>query len=254
MIVVRSLIFNVVFYSHMVTLLIVGLPALLMPRRAVYLLGRTWARNSLWLLEKICNTRVEFRGFDKLPKSPYIVASKHQSMWETFALIMMFDDFCYILKKELTYIPFFGWYLWKADQIAIDRSKGSSVLTQIEMQARNAFAQGRTLFIFPEGTRRPAGAPPKYKFGIAHIYSACNVACVPIALNSGLFWARRSWIRRPGTIVVEALEPIHPGVEQIEFFESVQLSIETATNKLMDEAVEIDPSLDVIVSRNRNVP
>ncbi len=251
MLLLRSLLFNLAFYLNLIGLLIVGLPALLLRREVVFKLARVWAINSLWLLKAICGTHVEFRGVEHLPKGPFIVAAKHQSVWETFALIMLFDDFCYILKRELTFIPLFGWYIWKADQIAIDRTQGSSALAQAEEKARKIFAANRKLFIFPEGTRRPAGAPPKYKFGVAHIYDACGVACLPIALNSGLFWARRSWLRRPGTVIVDVLEPIAPGLEKQVFFELLQDRLETATNSLLDEAVAQDPSLKKIIQRNR---
>jgi 1-acyl-sn-glycerol-3-phosphate acyltransferase len=181
------------------------------------------------------------------------VAAKHQSAWETFALIMLFDDFCYILKRELTFIPLFGWYLWKADQIAINRAAGSSALAQAEEKARRIFAEGRQLFIFPEGTRRPVGAPPKYKFGVAHIYDACHVPCLPIALNSGLFWARRSLIKRPGTVLVDILPPINAGLEKQAFFALLQEKLEAASDELIAESVASDPSLKPIVERNRNL-
>lgn len=251
MLFIRSLLFNLLFYLNTTALVIGGLPTLLLPRHAVFGLARTWARTSLWLLRVICGTQVEFRGTEHIPAAPFIIAPKHQSIWETFALTLLFDDFSYILKRELTYIPLFGWYLWKADQIAINRSKGGAALAQAALRAQDIFAQGRRLFIFPEGTRRPAGAPPKYKFGVAHLYEASGVPCLPIALNSGLFWARRSWIRRPGTIVVQVLEPIAPGIEKQAFFQLLQDRLEAATNELIDEAVERDPSLGTIVAANR---
>lgn len=237
----------------MVALLIIGLPCLFMARTAVFRLGRIWAKNSLWLLDNICGTKVEFRGVDQLPHAPFIVAAKHQSMWETFALIMLFDDFCYILKKELTYIPLFGWYIWKADQIAIDRRKGSSALAQAEQEARKIFHEGRSLFIFPEGTRRPAGAMPKYKHGVGHIYSVCDVPCVPVALNSGLFWARRSWLRRPGTIIIDVLDPIAPGMEKQAFLDLLQARLEKACDDLLEEAVSKDATLKPILLANRQI-
>ncbi|MDB5651022.1 MAG: 1-acyl-sn-glycerol-3-phosphate acyltransferase, partial [Hyphomicrobiales bacterium] len=237
MLVIRSLLFNLLFYVNTVGLVILGLPALLMPRHAVYTLARMWGRSSLWLLKTICGTNVEFRGTKHIPSAPFIIAPKHQSIWETFALTVLFDDFSFILKRELMFIPFFGWYLWKSDQIAIDRTKGGAALGQAALRAQQIFAQGRLLFIFPEGTRRPAGAQPKYKFGVAHLYDTCGVPCLPVALNSGLFWARRSWIRRPGTVLVEVLEPIAPGLDKQIFFELLQERLETATQKLVAESV-----------------
>lgn len=252
MLLLRSLLFNLLFYANMIVLMIVGLPTMFMSRRSVFNLARMWARSSLWLLDRICNLKHEFRGLERRPVAPYIIAPKHQSTWETFALTLIFDDFSYILKRELTYIPVFGWYLWKADQIAINRSRGKTALAQAAARAQQIFAERRLLFIFPEGTRRPAGAPPKYKFGVAHLYETCGVPCVPVALNSGLFWARRSWIRRPGTIVVEVLEPIATGLDKQIFFELLQDRLEVASDRLIVESVARDPSLQAIVESNRH--
>ena len=147
--------------------------------------------------------KIEWRGLENIPKGAMIVACKHQSIWETFVLPIRFPDFSYILKHELIWLPFFGWYLLAAEQIAIDRAKGGKLLPQIAVKAKKIFAQGRQLFIFPEGTRRPAGAPPQYKFGIAHLYAETETPVLPVALNSGLFWPRRSFLVRPGTVVIE---------------------------------------------------
>jgi 1-acyl-sn-glycerol-3-phosphate acyltransferase len=248
---IRSMAFNLLFYANLIALLVFCLPVLALPRRFIFTIARFWACSSLWLLRTICGTHVEFRGRERIPEAPFIVAAKHQSIWETFALTLLFDDFAYILKRELTYIPFFGWYLWKSDQIAIDRKNGSSALAQAAERAKRIFAQKRVLFIFPEGTRRPAGAPPKYKFGVAHLYDVTGAPCVPVALNSGLFWARRSWIRRPGTIVVEVLEPIAPGLDKDAFFQKLQEALETRTDLLIAEAAEKSPGLMPIIQRNR---
>jgi 1-acyl-sn-glycerol-3-phosphate acyltransferase len=224
---------------------------------ARYKIGVAWCRMIQRALSVLCGIDSQMKGLENIPQDPnkpLIVLGKHQSAWETFALIMLFDDFCYILKRELTFIPLFGWYLWKSDQIAINRSTGSSALAQAEEKARKIFAEGRQLFIFPEGTRRPAGAPPKYKFGVAHLYDACHVPCLPIVLNSGLFWARRSLIKRPGTIVVEVLPPIAPGIEKQEFFALLQNRMESASENLIAEAVARDPSLIPIIERNRQLP
>jgi 1-acyl-sn-glycerol-3-phosphate acyltransferase len=250
---IRSLAFNFLFYANLIALLVLGLPTLVMPRRYIFALARTWARSSLWLLKTICGTDVAFRGREHVPPTPFIVAAKHQSIWETFALTLLFEDFCYILKRDLTYIPFFGWYVWKADQIAIDRKSGSSALAQAAERAKKIFAEKRVLFIFPEGTRRPAGAPPKYKFGVAHIYDVGGVPCLPIALNSGLFWARRSWVRRPGTIIVDILEPIAPGLDKDMFYDQLQEKMEAASERLLSEACGNDQQLSAIIQRNRQI-
>jgi 1-acyl-sn-glycerol-3-phosphate acyltransferase len=251
MLFLRSLLFNIIFFANMILLMLIWLPALVMHRQASLSLGRAWGRTSLWWLEKIVGLKVEFRGLENIPKGAVIVACKHQSIWDTFVLPLHFPDFSFILKHELIYIPFFGWYLLSAEQIAIDRAKGGRVLPQITRKAKALFAQERQLFIFPEGTRRPIGAPPQYKFGVAHIYRETGVPCVPVALNSGLFWPRRSFLVRPGTVVLEYLPPIEPGLEAEPFFELLQQRMEAATERLIAEAVAHDPSLAAIVARNR---
>src|SRR5882757_6141656 len=165
----RSLIYNALFYLLLVLWLIVAIPAFLMPRWAILNVGRYWATSNIWLLGVICNTRVEYRGTEKIPKGPLIVASKHQSMWETFALVQFFEQPLYILKRELTWIPLFGWYLVKADMIGIDRGAGGRSLKGMIRRASEAVRRGRQLIIFPEGTRTPVDAPPHYKPGVGQI-------------------------------------------------------------------------------------
>jgi 1-acyl-sn-glycerol-3-phosphate acyltransferase len=237
MIVVRSLLFNLLFYLNLILWMIAILPVFLLDRMVLTRAAQAWARSSLWLMRAIVGTHVEFRGVEKIPPGGLIVASKHQSLWETFALFTLFDDPTYILKRELMWIPLFGWYIRKADMVPIDRKAGSLALADMNARAREAVANGRQILIFPEGTRRPAGAPPAYKFGVAHLYRNLGVPCVPVALNAGLFWPRRKFIRRPGTIVVEILDPIGPGLPRDEFFKRLQASIETASDRLYREGL-----------------
>jgi 1-acyl-sn-glycerol-3-phosphate acyltransferase len=243
MLILRSALFNALFYLVLIGLMLVGLPALFCGRHAIFRLARLWSRTSLLLLDQICGMRVEFRGVDNIPSGGIIVAAKHQSVWETFALLVFFPDFAFILKRELAFIPVFGWYLARAEQIAINRSDGRTALAQATASARTLLSEGRQIFIFPEGTRRPVGGPPVYKFGVAHIYAECGVACLPVALNSGLFWPRRSFVRRPGTVLVEFLAPIAPGLGKEEFFAELQRRLEAATSRLIAEAIDRDPRL-----------
>ncbi len=244
MLILRSLAFNILFYVVLVAIMTVLLPTIMFGPDKVKAAARVWGRASLWLLRVVCGTRVEFRGLHNIPEDGgFIVASKHHSVWEVFALITVFKDFTYVLKRELTYIPLFGWYIARGRQIPIDRSKGRAALAQVARRARVILAEHRQLFIFPEGTRRPPGAPPDYKFGAAFVYADVKVPCVPVALNSGLFWPRRSFIRRPGTIVVEILPAIPPGLSASEFLPLLQGKIETASERLLVEAVAKDPSL-----------
>jgi 1-acyl-sn-glycerol-3-phosphate acyltransferase len=216
-------------------LLLVAFVAMLLPRHAVIGMAKLWGRTSVWLLRVVCGVKVEFRGVEKLTSEPLIVASKHQSTWETFALLWMFSDFTFIVKRELMWIPIFGWGMWRARMIPVDRGAGSQALIDMTARARREIGTGRQLVIFPEGTRRAVGAPPRYKFGVAQLYSEIGVPCVPIALNSGLFWPRRSFLKLPGTIVVEVLDPIPPGLDKTVFFAKLQDEIETATARLVAE-------------------
>jgi 1-acyl-sn-glycerol-3-phosphate acyltransferase len=184
----------------------------------------------------VCGTKVEWRGVEKLPKTACIIACKHQSAWETFALYAVIDDPTYILKRELMWIPLFGWYTWKAGLIPVDRSAGLSALSRMTARAQKALGLGRQLVIFPEGTRRPPGAEPIYKPGVAFLYSKAGVPCVPLALNSGVFWPRRSLRRRPGTILVQALDPIPAGLDRKTFFVRLQNDLEAATARLVAES------------------
>ncbi len=232
-IVVRSVLFNVLFYVNLTGFFVFSLPTLLLPRRYARACIRACALVTLWLLRTVCGIGAEFRGTGKLPKTPCIIACKHQSAWETFGLFVVLDAPVFILKRELMWVPFFGWYAWKAGYIAVDRSAGLAALTRMTARAKAALADGYQLVIFPEGTRRPPGAEPDYKPGIAHLYGRTGVPCVPIALNSGLHWPRRSLLRPPGTIILEILDPIAPGLDRASFLTRLQETVEDATARLI---------------------
>ena len=233
----RSLIYNVLFYLLLIFWLIIAIPTFVMPRAAIVSIARAWARSSIWLLRVVCNVKVEYRGLEKISAGPLIVASKHQSMWETFALLQFFDQPLYILKRELTWIPFFGWYLIKAGMLGVNRGAGGRALLKMVRQASEEVRHGgRQLIIFPEGTRRPVDAPPQYKPGVAQLYASCHVSCLPVALNSGLFWPRRTFMRYPGTLVVEFLDPVPPGLARDEFLTHISAAIEDATARLVEVA------------------
>jgi 1-acyl-sn-glycerol-3-phosphate acyltransferase len=233
-ILLRSIVFNVLFYLNTVAYLIVALPTFFMPYRAIVAVAQSWGRTNLRLL-RIAGIGYEIRGIEKLPKGPLIVAAKHQSAWETFALLPLFENPFFIMKRELQWIPIFGWLTIKGRMVPVDRGAGSQALAAMVERARIELAYSRQLIIFPEGTRRPPGAEPRYKYGVAHLYATEGVPCVPVALNSGLFWPRRSILRHPGTVIVEILDPIMPGLEKDEFFRRLQSELEAATSRLIDE-------------------
>ena len=229
------MLFNALFYLNLIVHMIVALPTLVMPYPVVRAFIRSYARTSLWLLRVVAGTKVAWRGLENIPDGACILACKHQSVWETFSLFAVLRDPTYILKRELMWIPLFGWYMRRARLIPIDRSAGMAALSRMTVLARQELARARQLVIFPEGTRRPPGAEPSYKPGVVHLYAKAGVPCVPVALNSGLFWPRRSLRRLPGTIVVEALAPIAPGLEGRAFFAQMQERIEAATARLVAE-------------------
>jgi len=232
---VRSLLFNVLFYVNIIARMTVALPTILLPRR--FLLGvlRRYSRSSLWLLRVTCGVTVEWRGREKIPEGACIVACKHQSFWETFALFEVLRDPTYVLKRELMWLPLFGWLATKARMIPIDRGSHAKALTSMIAAARREAARGRQIVIFPEGTRRPPGAKPHYLPGAAFLYAELGLPCVPVALNSGLFWPRRSLRRYPGTVLVEVLDPIPPGLEKREFLARLRNMTEEATARLVAE-------------------
>jgi 1-acyl-sn-glycerol-3-phosphate acyltransferase len=236
LIAVRSVAFNVLFYLNTALWLIAALPTFFMPYRAILAVAKAWGRSNLVLLRVVAGIDFEVRGRAKIPQGAVIVAAKHQSTWETFALLWLFDNPTFIIKRELQWIPIFGWFTIKGRMVPVDRGAGSQALAAMTERARVELAQGRQLIIFPEGTRRPAGAEPRYKFGVAQLYAAEGVPCVPIALNSGLFWPRRSLRLRPGTVIVEILDPIAPGLDKDVFFKRLQDEIELATARLIAEA------------------
>jgi 1-acyl-sn-glycerol-3-phosphate acyltransferase len=243
MILLRSLAFHAAFYLWTAALAIAGLPILLLNRLRVQAYAKFWTGSAVWLLEKICGLKIEWRGLENLGSGACFIASKHQSALETLALTTKGADFGFILKRELMAIPIFGWYLKGAGQVGIDRGKPAQALASLAHQAREAIAQGRQLIIFPEGTRRPAGAPPDYKAGIAYLYAQTGAACVPVALNTGLFWPRHSLAIKPGKVTIAFLEPIVPGLDKRAFMQLVQSRIETATAQLINQALSADPSL-----------
>lgn len=240
---VRSLLFNAMFYLVTAIFLIVGSPLLLGPRKWATAAHRLHSWTIVGLLRLIAGTRLELRGRANHPGEPLLVAAKHQSAWDTIALIPLLIDPALVMKSELLAIPLYGWFCRKFGMIPIERQKGPSALRNMLKAAKQRIAEGREVLIFPEGTRRPVGAEPDYKSGIVPVYEALQRPVLPIALNSGLFWPRNSGLRHPGTIVVEMLPVIPPGLPREEFRLRLQNSIEAATARLVAEARQRDSGL-----------
>jgi 1-acyl-sn-glycerol-3-phosphate acyltransferase len=239
----RSALFIVFTWVWTLVLALLYLPLLALPRRVMLPAARFWLGGMLGALRVVAGLSWELRGRENLPQGPFIVASKHQSAFETFVFHLLLGDPAYILKRELLWIPFFGWYLGKTGVIAIDRSAGTKALKAMVKGAEEAAAEGRPVVIFPEGTRAAPGAKLPYHTGVAMLYGALKLPVVPIALNSGLFWRRRGFAKRPGTLTLEALPVIPPGMDRKAFMAELETRIETATDALVAEARSRYPGL-----------
>lgn len=241
MIVLRSALFNIVFYVNLIVFMVFGAVFFLTPRRWSVRALRVWANSSLFWLRIVAGIKMEVRGAENIPTGACLVAGKHQSLWETFAILPLLDDPAMVLKKELSYIPLFGWYILKFRMIPVERSAGAQALRSLTKAAAWAIDDERQVVIMPEGTRRAPGDAPDYKPGAAAIYRKLSVPCVPFALNSGLYWPRRSFLRYPGTIVVSFLPPIQPGLDRRSFQSKLESAIETETERLVAEGwTEVD--------------
>ena len=235
MIVIRSLIYFVIFYMVTALYLVLGSWLLVGSRQWAMKGLEVHGRTCVWLLRLICGTKLEVRGHENLPKTGCLVVSKHQSAWDTFGLTVLFRDPAFVLKDELKWIPFYGWFCVKFGHILVRREKASAALKLMIRDAQQRISTGREVVIFPEGTRTIPGAPPDYKPGYIALYEALGVVAVPLALNSGLFWPRRRLWRYPGTIVVELLPPAPPGLLRDEFRKWIEAAIEAASTRLIEE-------------------
>lgn len=234
MIRLRAVAFNTLFYGLLILYMLAAVIAFALPRRVIYAIARSLAKRGL-SLQRLFGMEIELRGAENLPNGGSIIAAKHQSMWETFALFFYVKDAAFIYKKELGEIPLFGAYLRKLELIEINRKGGPGAFRAMAAAARGAIDEGRQLVIFPEGTRRPPGAEPKYKYGVAKIYADVARPVVPIVLNSGLYWSSYFWRGRAGKLVIEVLPQIAPGLDADAFFEELQRVMEAASDRLIVE-------------------
>lgn len=246
----HSLIYAALFYLVTVAFLVLGCWLLLAPRSWAMAGLKAHARACIWLLAKVCGTRFEVRGLEHLPRGPCLIVAKHQSTWDTFALVPLLNDPAIVLKDELRYIPLYGWFCLKFEMILVKREKAALALKNLIAAARGKIADNRQVLIFPEGSRTTPGAAPDYKPGYIALYENLGVPTVPLALNSGLYWPRRSLRRYPGTIIVEFLAPIPPGLPRREARQRIEHAIETATHALIAEALQTGGELAPHFDRN----
>ncbi|MFO0388501.1 MAG: lysophospholipid acyltransferase family protein [Alphaproteobacteria bacterium] len=233
MIFLRSLVFNILYASWAMLSAIIFAPLFLISSDASQKAGAPWAYGVLFLARIICGIRYEVRGREYILDKPVIYASKHQSAWDTVIFLTLLPHPAYVLKRSLLRIPLWGWYLWRMKMIAIDRSGKASSLKQMVRDAKDTLANGRSIVIYPEGTRTRPGAEPLYHPGIIAMYNQLDVSVVPVALNSGLLWGRDAFIKRPGTITIEFLPAIPSGIDKKQFANTLQNTIESATSRLI---------------------
>jgi len=231
MLVLRSALFFIWFIAVSVIMNVMALPVLLLPAEAAMAAAALWGRAVLFGLKHIAGIGLEVRG--RLEQQRVLIASKHFSMWETITYLALFRRPAIVMKQSLLRIPLYGWYCRKMGMIAIDRSAGASAIRRMAAKGRRALNDNRPIVIFPEGTRKELGAAPDYKPGVAALYAQLGVPCVPVAHNSGLFW--RGFLKHPGTIVVQLLEPIPPGLPRPQFMAALEKRIEEGTRRLLEE-------------------
>lgn len=233
--------FQLFFYLWTAVVCLGVLPAFpFLSPRATRAVARFWQRITLHGLRIIVGLSYEIRGAERLPPGPVVIASKHQSAWETLAFHALVPNLSIGLKEELTRIPVFGWYLMRAGSIRIDRGAAGRAIRSLITGARRAVAEGLSILIFPEGTRKALGEAPDYKPGVAALYTALGVPTVPVALNSGVFWRRRELVKRPGCVIVEFLDTIPPGLERRTYMRDLERAIEQGTARLVEEALGHD--------------
>lgn len=229
---IRSALFNISFWLWIFLLGIGGLPIVLIYKPFSYGVARAWAKGSLWLLRVLCGITYEVRGRKYIPNGAALIASKHQSAWDTVIFWALLDRPVFVLKRELIFLPVFGWYLILLKCIYIDRASGMKAIKRLLQAARLRIAENRPIIIFPEGTRIAPGANSVYHPGVAALYHHLNIQAIPVALNSGTLWPRNGFVKKPGKIVIEFLPPIAPGMKGREFIEALKQNIETAVGKL----------------------
>ncbi len=234
MILLRSLLFTLFFYAWSVLMCLLLLPTLIGPRSWLKFGFKVWSNGTMAGLRALAGVRVEFRGRQHLPEGPALIAAKHQCMLDTIVPFTVLADACLVLKKELTRIPFYGWYALRGRMIVVDREAQAAALRKLVTDSRERMAKRRQLLIFPEGHRMEPGAAPDYKPGVAALYRDLDLPCVPVATNSGVHWPAHGILRRPGVVVFEFLEPIPAGLKRGVFMAELQNRIETASDALLE--------------------
>lgn len=234
---IRSLLFNLAFFGWTTVMCLALLWMLAIPRRRMIEVVRWYLRTVYFLERTILGLDFEVRGREHLPaEGAFILAAKHQSAWETMKLHLILDDPAIILKRELIYVPIWGWYAAKAQMIPVDRGARGRAIRSVIAGAQRVIAHNRPIVIFPQGTRVLPGVHKAYRAGVGALYEELNLPIVPMALNSGIYWPRRSFLKRPGRIIVEILPPIPPGLPREFAMRDLETRLEAATDRLLATA------------------
>ena len=214
---------------------IIGLPCLFFPRKYTAMLIHNWSKIMLFLFRKLDNLDWEVIGEENIPLGPFIVASKHQSIWDTVFFTAFFADAAMVLKKIIIFIPFYGWHAIKAKMIWLDRGAHSKALKRLIKQGEECSKNNRPIIIFPEGTRSAVGEKGEYKSGISALYKFLGIPCIPVALDSGLYWQTKGLGRNPGKISVKFMPAIPSGLSRKDFERKLEEIIEEETNLLINK-------------------
>lgn len=235
--VLRSFVFNILFLLWSFFCVLFFLPSLLLPRLYVVKVAKLWSDGNMWLCQAIMNIHFNIIGYENLPSTPVIVAAKHQSTWETVVFFSFLKNPTIILKRELLWIPLFGWYIKMLGMITVARSKGKSSedLKQFLKDAEHAVHAGHQILIFPEGTRSQPGQPGTYRSGVGSLYSYLKIPVIPVAHNAGVCWPRRGFFKKSGVITLEFLDPIQPGLSRQDFMRTLEERIESRSTALLSQ-------------------
>ena len=229
---IRSILFYAFLCVWTIFMGIICLPYLFFSNSYLRKPINVWILGIFKLLKICCNITYEIRGKENIPNYAVLVASKHQSAFETFALFLYLDKSIFIHKKQLFFIPIFGQYLKKVNMISIDRSEGTLAMRKILKEAKSKISEGYSIIIFPEGTRKKPDENPDYKTGFIGIYNEVKSEILPVAVNSGYCWPKHTFIKRPGHIIIQILKTIPAGLKRSDVLNRVQLVIEEETKKI----------------------
>lgn len=232
MLILRSLIFTIGQWLFTPIFTIVALLTFPFSRIKRNEIISLWARSMLWWLRVTCNITYELKGAENIPTTPCVILAKHQSAWETLAFQLIFPPQVYVMKRELLWIPFFGWGLAMTSPIAINRGAGRQALKQLVKLGKQRLASGLWVVVFPEGTRIPTGKHSKFHIGGAWLASGSKATVLPVAHNAGLHWAKNTMLKRPGVITVSIGKPFdcsHLKPEAVNTQAETWINAETAT-------------------------